>query len=82
MQPLPLPPLCRRCASPGAGPCQHPLAQTSSSSSCPVLPQALAARVRPESLPAYEVLYKTAEEIAAKREDLRRAAEAAQLKVG
>ncbi len=38
--------------------------------------------MRPESLPAYEVLYKTAEEIAAKREDLRRAAEAAQLKVG
>ncbi|PRW39076.1 expressed ef-hand domain-containing isoform A [Chlorella sorokiniana] len=41
---------------------------------------ALAARVRPESLPAYEVLYKTAEEIATKREDLRRAAEAAKLK--
>lgn len=42
----------------------------------------LAARMRPESLPAYEVLYKTAEEIAAKREELRRAAEAAKLKVG
>lgn len=45
-------------------------------------PQALAARVRPESLPAYELLYKTAEEIAAKRDEQRRAAEAAQLKVG
>lgn len=50
---------------------------------CPTAPaQALAARMRPESLPAYEVLYKTAEEIAAKREELRRAAEAAKLKVG
>lgn len=38
--------------------------------------------MRPESLPAYEVLYKTAEELAAKREELQRAAEAAKLKVG
>ncbi|KAL4440425.1 hypothetical protein ABPG75_003426 [Micractinium tetrahymenae] len=41
---------------------------------------ALAARLRPESLPAYEVLYKTAEELAAKREEQRRMAEEARLK--
>lgn len=48
---------------------------------CPGL-QALAARLRPESLPAYEVLYKTAEEQAARREMMQRQAEAAKLKVG
>jgi len=37
--------------------------------------------VRPESLPTYEVLYKTAEELAAKRDEMRRAAEAAKLRV-
>lgn len=59
--------------------CRPPLAALL----CPTAPpQMLAARMRPESLPAYEVLYKTAEEIAAKREELRRAAEAAKLKVG
>ncbi len=44
-------------------------------------PQALAARLRPESLPAYEVLYKSAEELAVKREEQRRMAEEARLKV-
>ncbi|KAL4431755.1 hypothetical protein ABPG77_002971 [Micractinium sp. CCAP 211/92] len=41
---------------------------------------ALAARLRPESLPAYEVLYKSAEELAVKREEQRRMAEEARLK--
>ena len=48
-----------------------------------ILPyQALAARIRPPTLPAHELLYKTAEEQAAKREEARRAAEEAKLKVG
>ncbi|PSC72051.1 expressed ef-hand domain-containing [Micractinium conductrix] len=42
--------------------------------------QALAARIRPPTLPAHELLYKTAEEQAAKREEARRAAEEAKLK--
>ena len=44
--------------------------------------QALAARLRPAALPTYEILYKTAEESAARREEQRRMAEAAKLKVG
>ena len=44
--------------------------------------QALAARLRPAALPTYEILYKTAEESAARREEQQRAAEAAKLKVG
>lgn len=47
----------------------------------PTALQVLAARLRPAALPAHEVLYKTAEEIAAKREEMRRAAEEAKLKV-
>lgn len=57
---------------PRAPPTTHP----------PCQPQALAARLRPESLPAYEVLYKSAEELAARREEQRRMAEEARLKVG
>jgi hypothetical protein len=43
--------------------------------------QVLAARLRPASLPAYEALFKTAEQQATKREHMQRAAEAATLKV-
>ncbi|KAI3431406.1 hypothetical protein D9Q98_004459 [Chlorella vulgaris] len=42
--------------------------------------QLLAARLRPASLPAYEALFKTAEQQATKREHMQRAAEAATLK--
>ncbi len=44
--------------------------------------QLIAARRRPDNLPAYEVLYKTAEEVEHKREEKKKLQEMAQMEVG
>jgi hypothetical protein len=44
--------------------------------------QLIAARLRPENLPAYEVLYKTAGEVEHKREERKKLQEMAQMEVG
>lgn len=57
-----------------------PAHRANSTHHLPSWQQAMAARMRPETLPAHEALYRSAEELAAKREALRRAADAAELK--